>query len=211
MTRDYKNSRSRSRSRDSDRRGNNRRKRGHTSHRTPGWVWVLTTICVAGLIALGIYLYDRNQQKQLAREAAAQQKAAEEKSANQTPAAGKAKPETAKEEEPRFDFYTLLPEQEVVIPESEIREERQRLAAKETTIYTLQAGAFASHADADSLKARLALLGIESRIESITNESGTRHKVRIGPLGNSREMNRIRNRLNSNNISTLVLREQKPQ
>lgn len=200
MARDYKNARA------SDRRGGNRRKRGNTSHRTPRWVWVLTAICVAGLIALGIYLYNRNHEKQLAKEAAAQEKAAAEEKKKSDK---KGAPESGKGTEQRFDFYNILPKQEVVIPESEIREERERLEAKDNTIYTLQAGVFRNHSDADTLKARLAMLGVESRIDSVTDEDGTKHKVRIGPINSSREMNRVRNRLNSNNISTLVLREKK--
>lgn len=210
MTRDYKNTRS------SDRRGGNRRKRsstkGGSSHRTPGWVWILTAICVAGLIALGIYLYNRNHEKQLAKQAAALEKSAAEnkdKPANKGDAKSHTNAAPPKEEEPRFDFYTLLPKQEVVIPEKEIREEQQRLEAKNNVIYTLQAGSFRSHEEADALKARLAMLGVESAIVTATNEDGVKHKVRIGPLANSREMGRIRNHLNSNNISTIVIREQK--
>lgn len=206
MTRDYKNSRS------SERRGGSRRRRSHikggSGHRTPGWVWLLTGISVCLLVALGIYLYNRNHEAQLAKQAAALNKPATPKQVNNKPASG-VNGSKAKEEEPRFDFYTLLPKQEVVIPESEIREEQQRLEAKDNVIYTLQAGSFRSSADADTLKARLAMLGVESHIVTATNEDGTKHKVRIGPLNNSREMNRIRNRLNSNNISTMVLREQK--
>lgn len=194
----------------SERRDNNRRGRGSTSRRTPGWVWVLTAICVAGLIVLGFYLYDRNQQKQLTKAAAEEKAAATEKKKSEKAAAeAKKKADTAKEEEQRFDFYNILPKQEVVIPESEIREERERLAAKEIYIYTLQTGAFGNHSDADTLKARLAMLGVESRIESTTTDGVTKHKVRIGPFNNSRDMNRTRNRLNSNRISTLVLREKK--
>ena len=203
MTRDYKNARS------SERRGGNRRKRGSakggSSHRTPGWVWLLTGLSVGLLVALGVYLYNRNHEAALAKRNAVIEKPAatkgEAKSKTETP--------PQKKEEPRFDFYTLLPKQEVVIPEKEIREEQQRLQAKDNVIYTLQAGSFRSHEDADSLKAQLAMLGVESTIVTATNEDGTKHKVRIGPLANSREMNRIRNRLNSNNISTIVLREQK--
>jgi cell division protein FtsN len=204
VTRDYKNARS------SDRRGGNRRKRssakGGSSHRTPGWVWLLTGLSVGLLVALGVYLYNRNHEAALAKRTAVIEKPA---AATNNDAKKKTEAAPQKEEEPRFDFYTLLPKQEVVIPEKEIREEQQRLEAKDNVIYTLQAGSFRTHGDADTLKARLAMLGVESSIVTATNEDGTKHKVRIGPLSNSREMNRIRNRLNSNNISTIVLREKK--
>lgn len=208
MARDYKDVRS------SERRDGNRRRRSHikggSGHHTPGWVWLLTGISVCLLVALGIYLYNRNHEAQLAKQAAALNKPVVAKPVNNRPASKESgNSSKTNEEEPRFDFYTLLPKQEVVIPESEIREEQQRLEAKDNVIYTLQAGSFRSSADADTLKARLAMLGIESQIVTATSEDGTKHKVRIGPLSSSREMNRIRNRLNSNHISTMVLREQK--
>lgn len=210
MARDYKNIRN------SERRGDNRRKRssakGGANHRTPGWVWLLTGLSVGLLVALGVYLYNRNHEAALAKQATAQEKpAAETKSASTGDSKGKAKSENIKEEEPRFDFYTLLPRQEVVIPESEIREEQQRLAAKDNVIYSLQAGSFRRYEDADALKARLAMLGFEAEIQAVTGKEETWQRVRLGPFNSSREVNKIRNRLNSNNISTLLIKEQKPQ
>lgn len=202
MARDYKNSRSSDTPR---RRGP---AKGKAAPRTPGWVWLLTGLGVGLLVALSVYLYNRNHEATLEKTAAKMESNKNREQANpKKPTAV----EPLKGEEPRFDFYTLLPNQEVVIPENEILEEQQKLEAKNTVIYTLQAGAFRSSSDADTLKARLAMLGIESGIVSVTNEEGTKYKVRIGPLASSRDMNRIRNRLNSNNISTIVLREQKPK
>lgn len=205
MARDYKNSRS------SDKPSARRRSpaKGKATPRTPGWVWLLTGLSVGLLVALGVYLYNRNHEAALEKSAAKVESSTTEKGA-----ANAKKPATVEptqEEEPRFDFYTLLPNQEVVIPENEILEEQQKLEAKNTVIYTLQAGSFRNSSDADTLKARLAMLGVESKVVPMTNEEGTKYKVRIGPLASSRDMNRTRNRLNSNNISTIVLREQKPK
>ena len=96
-----------------------------------------------------------------------------------------------------------------MIPESEILEEQQRMAPKENVIYSIQAGSFRRYADADALKARLALLGIEAEIQSVQGKEETWQRVRIGPFNSSRELNRVRNRLNSNNISSLVIKELK--
>ena len=210
MARDYKNSGNGSPRRASPKKRAPAKGRG-TAQQTPGWVWLLTGLSVGLLVALGVYLYNSNQQ--ITQEKAATQAESSIPEDNKPKPAPK-KPATVeppKEEEPRFDFYTLLPNQEVVIPEGEILEEQQKLEAKNTVIYTLQAGAFRSSSDADTLKARLAMLGVESKIVPVSNAEGTKYKVRIGPLTNSREMNRTRNRLNSNNISTIVLREQKPK
>ena len=208
MARDYKNARA------NNRRGGNRRTRGSAkggaNHRTPGWVWLLTGLSVGLLVALGVYLYNRNHEAQLAKQATVLEKnTADTKPTSKKETKEKTKLETPKVEEPRFDFYTLLPKQEVVIPEKEIREEQQRLEAKDNVIYSLQAGSFLRYEDADTLKAQLAMLGIEARIQAVTSKEVTWQRVLIGPLINSREVNRIRNRLNSNNINTLVIKEQK--
>ena len=214
MTRDYKNTR------DSNPRGNTRKKRSPAkgaAPRTPGWVWLLTGLSVGLLVALGVYLYNRNHEATLAQQASAIEKpasaiekpASANKDEQKPPNKNKATTEKITEEEPRFDFYTLLPKQEVVIPESEILEEQQRMAPKENVIYSIQAGSFRRYADADALKARLALLGIEAEIQSVQGKEETWQRVRIGPFNSSRELNRVRNRLNSNNISSLVIKELK--
>lgn len=212
MARDYKNSGSSSPRRASPKKRPPAKGRG-AAQQTPGWVWLLTGLSVGLLVALGVYLYNRNHEITQEKAAAQAQSTTSTQQENKTKPAPKkpAAVEPPKEEEPRFDFYTLLPNQEVVIPEGEILEEQQKLEAKNTVIYTLQAGAFRSSGDADTLKAQLAMLGVESKIVPISNEEGTKYKVRIGPIDNSREMNRTRNRLNSNSISTIVLREQKPK
>ncbi len=205
MARDYKNSRS------SDKPSSRRRSpaRDKAAQRTPGWVWLLTGLSVGLLVALGAYLYNRNHEAALEKAVTKVESSTSSKDKGQPKKPSAAEP--LKEAEPRFDFYTLLPNQEVVIPENEIREEQERIEAKNTVIYTLQAGSFRGHEDADTLKARLAMLGIESEIVPVSNEDGTKYKVRIGPLASSREMNKTRNQLNSNRISTIVLREQKPK
>src|SRR3954466_6539488 len=97
-----------------------------------------------------------------------------------------AKAQEAKtESKPRFDFYRILPGQEEPVTERQVREaarqaERSGAGVKET--YLLQAGSFQNPADADNLKAKLALLGLEANVEP-TNlaEKGMWYRVRVGP------------------------------
>jgi len=73
--------------------------------------------------------------------------------------------------------------------------------------YILQAGSFRSYAEADNLKAQLALLGVESKIDTVTvNNSDTWHRVRVGPYQDLRELNKIRTRLLNNNINAILLK-----
>jgi cell division protein FtsN len=110
----------------------------------------------------------------------------------------------------RYDFFTVLPEMEVVVPERELA---QRPAEDSSTAandggesYVLQVGSFRSAADADQMKARLALLGSVAQVQTVTVDRQTWHRVRIGPVSGSREANSLRRRLQDNGIDVLVLK-----
>ena len=109
---------------------------------------------------------------------------------------------------PRFDFYTLLPEMEVEITDDKLREALQALPQSgDRGPYILQIGSFRRHDEADNLKARLALLGIEAEIQTVVVREGDRwYRVRVGPYDSLRDLSQVRNRLNRNNIQFMVLR-----
>ncbi len=74
-------------------------------------------------------------------------------------------------------------------------------------IYFIQTGSFQNQADADNLKARLALLGLEAAVQSRTlPEKGVWYRVRLGPYSNVDELNTIRSALTQNNIDTVMVR-----
>ena len=63
--------------------------------------------------------------------------------------------------------------------------------AKAAERFWLQAGSFASEADAENLKARLALAGWEAAIQPVSlPDKGLRYRVRLGPYDNTDELNR---------------------
>jgi len=110
----------------------------------------------------------------------------------------------------RFDFFTVLPEMEVVVPEQELAEK----AAPGPTpsiegdgAYLLQAGSFRNMSDADQLKAKLALLGQQAEIQVVTVNGVTWHRVRLGPVQGARAADELRRTLQSNGIETLVLKD----
>lgn len=71
----------------------------------------------------------------------------------------------------------------------------------------LQAGAFQKPADAENLKARLAMLGYEASILTAElPEKGTLHRVRLGPYASAEEVNRTRGQLSQNGIPATVVR-----
>lgn len=122
-----------------------------------------------------------------------------------------AKTQEAKTEtKPRFDFYRILPGQEEPVTERQVREavrqaEKSGGGIKET--YLLQAGSFQNPADADNLKAKLALLGLEASVEP-TNlaEKGIWYRVRIGPYTKLEEINRVRQQMVENGIEVSLVR-----
>jgi cell division protein FtsN len=72
---------------------------------------------------------------------------------------------------------------------------------------SLQAGAFQNAPDADNLKARLALLGVEATIQTTTLPGkGVRHRVRVGPYIAIEDLNRARDALKQNGIETTLIK-----
>ena len=73
--------------------------------------------------------------------------------------------------------------------------------------YFLQAGSFSNEADADKLKARLALLGMEASVQSVNiPDKGVWHRVRLGPYASSDAMNKARATLKQNGVDTTPMR-----
>jgi cell division protein FtsN len=124
------------------------------------------------------------------------------------PATGKAgdKPARATEEKPRFDFYKILPgTEEPVEPKAKAARKPSTAAAGET--FFLQAGAFQNARDADTLRARLALLGIEARVQTATlPDKGVWHRVRVGPYTSVEELDRTRDTLKQNGVETTLIK-----
>jgi cell division protein FtsN len=79
-------------------------------------------------------------------------------------------------------------------------------AATETTRYSLQAGAFKTPEDADAMRARLVLLGLDARVFPIEQNGATLYRVRVGPYGQIDDINRIRKDLAENGIDSQVVR-----
>ena len=110
---------------------------------------------------------------------------------------------------PRFDFYTLLPEMEVVIPEQEIQGKTESgiKQVEQPGIYYLQVGSFRSLEQADRFKAELILMGLETSIQKVTiNNTDTYHRVRVGPYQQLDMLNKSRLLLNKQGIVSTLTR-----
>jgi cell division protein FtsN len=112
---------------------------------------------------------------------------------------------TQQVEKPRFEFYKILPGAEEPVTEQQIKQAAKPGAPAET--YLLQVGSFQNPADADNLKARLALLGVEAGVEPINlAEKGTWYRVRVGPYSKVDEINRLRQTLAQNGIEASLVK-----
>jgi cell division protein FtsN len=111
-------------------------------------------------------------------------------------------PATPPETAPSFDFYKVLPsDKPPAVAET-------KSVAPEPMRYYLQAGSFQNADEADNLKARLALLGVEAQI--LTGEvadKGVFHRVRIGPFSAMDAVNNTRALLTQNNINVDLVKE----
>jgi cell division protein FtsN len=118
-------------------------------------------------------------------------------------------PEGSKPEN-NFDFYTILPETESTVTEQEVKE-----SSIKKDNYFLQVGAFQDEADADNMKAKLALQGFEAVVQTATiPEKGVWHRVRVGPLNDIVQINKIRGELTTNGFNTDLIKvhtETKPE
>jgi cell division protein FtsN len=111
----------------------------------------------------------------------------------------------AHEAKPRFDFYKILPGIEEPATEQQFKDAQKEAAAKDA--FFLQAGAFQNAPDADNLRARLALLGIEATIQTTSlPDRGVWHRVRIGPYTSVEELNRTRETLKQNGVETTLIK-----
>ena len=99
-----------------------------------------------------------------------------------------------KSTEKEFDFYTILPDIEQIMPDDLPDAEPTR--PKDNLDYYLQAASFRKHADAEKLRARLALKGHKSITQQrSTEDNGTFYRVRLGPYRDKRKAKTAKNKL----------------
>ncbi len=154
----------------------------------PGWIWLLTGL-VIGLSATFLPPFNERHDNRA--------------SSIQN---DKEVPDIESRSSRKFDFYTLLPELEVVVDSSNQRPMPNNTTPSEIGIYVLQVGSFKGHNEADSLKARLALMGVETNIEIVTVNSSKWHRVRVGPSTDQNRLLSIQKRLRNEKMDSVLLK-----
>lgn len=186
-------------------RGASRGKQG-----TPAWMWLFTGI----LIGLGLawYLFAKGYIPAVGIEQPVASDTSAPQQSEPAIADGISSADT-EQEKTHYDFFTVLPEMEVLVPEQNSVQEPDETGQPKAgatqagaDTYLLQVGSFQQNNDAEQLKARLALLGIVARIQTVTVNNATWHRVRIGPVTGARTADDLRNQLAINGIDSLVMK-----
>jgi cell division protein FtsN len=206
MTRDYK-------PRENERRAQGRaaaeRRQQFDRNRNAGvsrWRWMLITAIIISFVVFLVYLWSAGS-KQTNPQQISQTTLNKSGAENAAISKEEKKPEDKPGPKmPQFDFYTILPEKEVVVPEYEIktRTREERVGKAKETHYIMQAGSFKTFKEADQLRAKLASMGIESKVQKAKVGSVNWYRVKMGPYTQTASINSIRTRLRQKGIDVVI-------
>ena len=164
----------------------------HVKRHTPGggpgfngWVGLGIGLAIGLSVALAVHLHYQNKAP-----------AEPEPAADAPPASAIAPTEESPppaDAGPGYDFYDMLPKQEVEVPQSEAAKSAGLALPKGDV--TLQAGSFKNVAEAEKLQAQLAQYGIDAKIQRFSLEDETWYRVRIGPIATVEQLETVRAKL----------------
>jgi cell division protein FtsN len=174
--------------------------RGHS--RLPSWAWLAFGLSVGLAIAAFVYIARPAPAPAAVPAVAAEPPPpkAVRRPAGQLP--------LPPEEEERFTFYKDLKNQRIYIPRDERPPPAKPRAPADAAepLYLIQVASFREPAEADREKARLALLGVEARIEKVTvDDRDTYYRVRVGPMSTGRAHTTL-GRLQENGIQGMLVK-----
>ena len=192
--------------------------RGGNGGGKPAWVWILVGM-FAG-IGLMLLVLAKDWAPLLRQKNLPQPNPQATAPRESEPPVAEAKPK------PNYDFYQVLPEAEVMIPDAELsakaRAEQQArlnpatpagdaaIAPATAARYVLQAGSYPDPRAADEAKAKLALSGFIARVQPVTINGKTWHRVRVGPYATASELENAKRSLADNGIKAIALKETGP-
>ena len=159
----------------------------------PGWVWLFTGVVTGLFLAFLYYLAGIKPSAKQMRDV--------EMKAPAISTDGKGAP--------KFDFYTLLPEKEVV-ESTTPRPKPTTTPAKspeKPENFLIQTGSFRSADEADKRRAELILLGMDVKIQKVALAGGeTWHRVQIGPFDDASKLEAAKTTLAENHVEYIVTR-----
>ena len=115
--------------------------------------------------------------------------------------------DTAADAGNNYDFYAGLPKFEVVVPEKEHGTHVDAAARIDRPgTYFLQAGSYRDMADAERVQAQLARQSVSANVQRVALDNDVWYRIRIGPIKDLNQLNRVRQQLQAAEIVTLVIR-----
>lgn len=192
-----------------------RRSAGSRSKGIPRWLMLLLGL---GIGIAGVYLYQMLRERGVNLSSVTKVFTGSEKKTDD-----KIKDAETKPAKPKFDFYTILPETETVLPEKtpakskakpepkpESRPEAAKSAPEPGVSYMLQAASFATFPEADQLKARLTISGLATHIQKVSIEGrGDYYRVRLGPFSKIEELDSATQQLQQIGLKPIRLKVKK--
>lgn len=174
-----------------------------------GWIGVLCGLGLGLAVAGIVYLKDRHSDSPTVQSVKAKKKShGGEQRGAEGPDTEAADSDAPGEPAKSYDFYSMLPKFEVVVPEKEkdVKPDIRGVPETRRGTYVLQAGSYKNFADADRVRAQLALQGVESKVQKVSVDNDTWHRIRIGPISKLDELNRLRTLLRKADVDVLVIR-----
>jgi cell division protein FtsN len=174
-----------------------------------GWLGLACGLSVGLAVAAAVYI-DGRRETPAAHTAKAYKKkpSGGEAPGAEPPGAEGTESGAADESAKSYDFYSMLPKFEVVVPEKDkdVKPDIRGVPETRRGTYVLQAGSYKNFADADRVRAQLALQGVESKVQKVSVDNDTWHRIRIGPISKLDELNRLRSILRKADVDVLVIR-----
>jgi cell division protein FtsN len=173
--------------------------------RFAGWMGLVCGLAIGLGVAAVVYLKDNRSDAPTVAAA----KSGKRKLRNtESPDSEASEAGAAQEPARSYDFYDRLPKFEVVVPEKEkdVKPDIKDVPETRRGTYVLQAGSYKNFADADRIRAQLALQGVESKVQKVSVDNDTWHRIRIGPISKLDELNRLRAILRKADVDVLVIR-----
>lgn len=105
-----------------------------------------------------------------------------------------------------YDFYTLLPESEVIAPKVEEYSSSVKQSVPQAH-YLLQAGSFRNRGDADRLRAKLIIRGLDVRMQAVKSSDGVIwHRILLGPFESRSKLNQAQDILADANTESMLIK-----
>lgn len=195
------------------------------------WTGILIGVIVGAGMAAGVVWYMMRSPSQLMQKPPVEDNSAADatKPSPSVPTPASSTPPTTtpapSDGKARFEFYNVLTDkpgagagaaarrsEKAAQPEKIKPVDSKPTDSKPAVVYEpqiLQVGSFSTPADAEKLKAKLAMIGAEAHIqEANVPEKGVRYRVRLGPYKSEDEMSRARNFLKQNGVDSTPMHAQ---